>query len=198
LEFFRRDQNDFLSRLLTTDKTRLYHYGAETNQQSIYWRNSGSPRPKKNPEYKTPLENFSPASIFWNQDGILLIHYLPKGQIINVEYYLSLLVKFKDILKEKRRGKFTKGVLFLHDNALVYRALANQKKLAYLGFQCLDHPTYSPDQTLSDNHLFPGLKKQLKGRHFSSDAEVIAAAEFWLDEQQSDFFKWLAKVRAAG
>ena len=29
--------------------------------------------------------------------------------------------------------------------------------------------------------LFPRLKKQLKGRHFSSDAEVIAAAETWLD-----------------
>jgi len=31
-------------------------------------------------------------------------------------------------------------------------------------------------------------KKQLKVRHFSSDAEVIAAAETWLDGQNSDFF----------
>ena len=31
-------------------------------------------------------------------------------------------------------------------------------------------------------------KKQLKGRHFSSDAEVIAAAETWLDGQSSEFF----------
>ena len=30
--------------------------------------------------------------------------------------------------------------------------------------------------------------KQLEGRHFSSDAEVIAAAETWLDGQLSDFF----------
>jgi len=40
----------------------------------------------------------------------------------------------------------------------------------------------------SDYHLFPGLKKQLKGRHFPSDAEVIAAAVTWLEEQPSDFF----------
>jgi hypothetical protein len=33
-----------------------------------------------------------------------------------------------------------------------------------------------------------GLKKQLKGRHFSSDAEVIAAAETWLDGQPSGLF----------
>jgi len=117
------------------------------------------------------------ASIFWDQDGILLIVYLPKGQTINAEYYSFLLVQVKDILKEKRRGKFTKGFLFLHDNVPAHWALASQKKLAYLGFQCLDHPPYSSDLTPSDYHLFPGLKKQLKGRHFSSDEEVIVAAE---------------------
>ena len=42
-------------------------------------------------------------------------------------------------LKEKRRGKGTKGVLFLHDNVPAHRALATQKKRAYLGFQCLDY-----------------------------------------------------------
>ena len=79
-------------------------------------------------------------------------------------------------------------VLSLHDNDPVHQALATQKKLAYLGFQCLDHPPYSPDLAPSDYHLFPGLKKQLKVRHFSSDAEVIAAAETWLDGQILNFF----------
>jgi len=98
------------------------------------------------------------ASIFWDQDGILLIDYLPKGQTINAEYYSSLLVQIKDILKKKCHGKVTKGVLFLHDNALAHRALATQKKLAYLGFLCLDHPLYSPDLARLDYHLYPGLK----------------------------------------
>jgi len=102
-------------------------------------------------------------------------------------------------LKEKRRGKVTKGVLFLHDNAPAHRTLATQKKLPYFGLQCLDHPPYSPDRAPSDYHLFPGLKKQLRGRHFSSDAEVIVAAETWLDGQPSEFFfEWLAKVRPTG
>ena len=34
----------------------------------------------------------------------------------------------------------------------------------------------------------PDCNKQLKGRHFSTDAEVIAAAETWLDGQTSDIF----------
>jgi len=91
-------------------------------------------------------------------------------------------------LKEKCHGKITKGVLFLHNNAPAHRALATHKKLAYLGFQCPDHPPYSPDLDLSDYHLFPGLKKQLKGHHFSSDTEVTAATETWLDGQLSEFF----------
>jgi len=66
--------------------------------------------------------------------------------------------------------------------------LQPRKKLAYLGFQCIDQPPYSLDLALSDYHLFPGLKKQLKGRHFLSNAEVIAAAEIWLERQLTEFF----------
>jgi hypothetical protein len=97
-------------------------------------------------------------------------------------------VQFKVIFKEKRRGNFTKGVLFLHDNALSHWALATQKKLAYLGFQYRDLPPNSPEPASLDYYLFPGLKKQMNGRHFSSDVEVSAAAETWLAGQHSEFF----------
>ena len=138
------------------DETWLYHYDPETKQQSMDWRHSNSHRPKKFRVQKSAGEVF--ASNFWHQDGIILTDYLPKGQTINVVYYSSLLVQFNDILKEKHRGKFAKWVLFLHENAPSHRALAIQKKLAYLGFQCLNHPPYSP---ASDYRVFPGLKKKL-------------------------------------
>ena len=135
-------------------------------QSNNQWRGGLAAHPApKNSECKNPLEKVI-ASIFWDQGGIPLIDYLPKGQTINAECYSSLLVQLKDILKEKRRGKVTKGILFLHDNAPAHRAIATQKKLAYLGFQCLDHPPCSLDLAPSDYRLFPGLKKQLKGRHF--------------------------------
>jgi len=85
----------------------------------------------------------------------------------------------------------------LQDNAPAHRALATQKKMAYLGFQYLDHPPYSPDLAQSDYHLFSGLETQSKGRHFSSEAEVIAAAETWFEGKTYEFFfEWLANVRA--
>jgi len=138
LEFFRPDPNDFLSRLVTMDETWLYHYDPETKQQSMEWRHSDSPCPKNFRLQKSAGKVL--ASIFWDQGGILLIDYLPKGPTINVVYYSSLLVQLKDILKKKTPREVTKGVLFLHDNAPAHWALATQKKLAYLGFQCLDHP----------------------------------------------------------
>jgi hypothetical protein len=83
----------------------------------------------------------------------------------------------------------------LHDNAPAHRALATQKKMAYLGFQCFDYPPYSLDMAPSDYHLIPGLKKQLKSHHFLSNMKVIAVVETWLDGQPSEFFLWLKKHR---
>ena len=132
------------------------------------------------------------ASIFWYQDGILLFDYLRKGQINSTEYYVCLLVHLKDILKEKCCCNFIEEVLYLQGNAPADRPLETKKEMAYLGFQCLDHPPYSPDPTPSVYHLFPGLKIKQKFHHFSSDVEVIPAAEFWLDGQISEIFEWLA------
>jgi hypothetical protein len=58
----------------------LYHYDPEKKQQSMDWR----PRPKKSQVQKSAGKVL--ASIFWDQDCILLIDYLPKGQNINLEY----------------------------------------------------------------------------------------------------------------
>jgi histone-lysine N-methyltransferase SETMAR len=90
--------------------------------------------------------------------------------------------------REGHQGGLVLLLLEPEQNALANQALATQKKLAYLGFHCLDHPLHPLDLAPSDYHLFPGLKKQLKGRHCSSDVEVIAAAETWFDRQFSEFF----------
>ena len=142
------------ARLVTMDETWLYHYTrTQINNQWSGGIAAPLPPPQKKIRVQNSVEKFSPRFF-----GIFLIDYLTKGQIINAEYYSSLLVQLKDILKEKRRGKFTKVVLFLHENASAHRALATQKKLAYLGFQCLNHPPFSPDLAPPEYHLFPGLK----------------------------------------
>ena len=70
------------AQLVAMHETCSCHYDPETKQQSMEWRHSGSPRPKKNRAQKS-AGKFSSASIVWYQDSILLIVYLPKGQTIN-------------------------------------------------------------------------------------------------------------------
>jgi len=144
--------------------------------------------PQKIPSAKNLLENFSPRFFGIKTAG----SNYPGGVLL-----ISAGANERRLERKMPRGH-QRGLL-LYDNAQANPALATQKKLAYLGFQCLDHPPYTPDLAPSDYHLFPGLKKQLKGRHFSSEAEVIAAKENWLDGQPSEFFsEWLAKIRATG
>jgi len=77
------------------DETWLYHYDLETKQQPMEWRHKGSHRAKKFRVQKSAGKVL--ASIFWDQEGILRIDYLPKGLTVNAEYYSSLLVQVKDI-----------------------------------------------------------------------------------------------------
>jgi len=89
------------------DEIWLYQYDPETKQQSMEWRHSGSPRPQKFRVQKSAGKVL--ASIFWDQDGILLIDYLPKGQTINAEYCSSLLVQLKDICRKNAAGRSPRG-----------------------------------------------------------------------------------------
>jgi len=70
------------------EETWLFHYDPETKQPSVEWRHSGSASPPPPKKYRsTKIRWKILASIFWDQDGIFLIDYLPKGQTINTEYY---------------------------------------------------------------------------------------------------------------
>ena len=95
------------ARLVTMDETWLYHYEPETKQQSMERRHSGSPRPKIFRVQKSDGKVL--VSNFWEQDGILLVDYLPKGQTIHAEYYSSLLVQLKDFLRKNTARKSRRG-----------------------------------------------------------------------------------------
>jgi len=182
LEFSRYDQNDFLSRLVIMDETWLCNYDPETKQQSMEWRHSGSSRPQKIPSAKIRWE-ISRLDFFGSRR-----HPPHSLSSKGPDYQHGILLISTGSIERHFEGKTPPEVhpccLVLVRHAPAHRTLATQKKLAYLLFQYLDDPPYSPDLAPPDYHLFPGLKKTI-GR---SDTEVIAAAETWLDGQDSEFF----------
>ncbi|KAL0852947.1 hypothetical protein ABMA27_012740 [Loxostege sticticalis] len=92
------------------------------------------------------------------------------------------------ISKERRRGKLSKGVLILQDNAPVHTALTARSALSKNGFTEINHPPYSPDLAPCDYFLFKDLKKKLRGRRFSTDEEMKEAVTDHFDEQNKNYY----------
>ena len=57
------------------------------------------------------------ASIFWDCQGIIMVDYLEEGRAINGDYYAEVLRRLRQEIVKKRRGKLTRVVLLLQDNA---------------------------------------------------------------------------------
>ena len=88
-------------------------------------------------------------------------------------------------MKEKRRGKLRERCALFAEQALAHKAGKMMDVLKNLGFECIDHPPYSPDLAPFDYFLFPNLKKT---------SEVIAAAEQYFSDQTEFFLKGLKKL----
>ena len=56
------------------------------------------------------------------------------------------------------------------------------------GYELLPHPAYPPGLAPSDYFLFPYLKKDIRGHHFQSNNEVVAAVEKWVRDKDPGFF----------
>ena len=73
---------------------------------------------------------------------------------------------YGETIKQIRRGKLTRGVLFNQDNAPTHTSTVVMAAIQKCGFQRVEDPPYSPDLAHSDYYLFPKLKKELGGHHF--------------------------------
>jgi histone-lysine N-methyltransferase SETMAR len=153
----------------------------------MQWHKKGTPPPKK---FKmSPLAGQIMATVFfWDTEGILLIDYKDKGVIITGEYYARLLEQLKEAVKEKRREKWSKGVLLLHDNAPVHKSNVAMEAMHKCDFQMLNHPPYSPNLASCDYYLFPNMKKDLRGKKFENDEEVKAAISTHLRRKTKNTF----------
>ena len=90
-----------------------HYYEPENKAQSRQWVGPGSPRPKK---FKTqPSTGKVMATVFWDAKGVML-DVLPKRSTITGVYYANLLDQLRTAIREKRRGKLSKGVLLQRES----------------------------------------------------------------------------------
>jgi len=85
------------------------------------------------------------ATVFWDSEGIVLIDYLEHGRTITGTYYAELMGKCRAALKEKRRGKLRRCVLFHQDIASAHTSSQALTAIRNEGFELLRHPSYLLD-----------------------------------------------------
>jgi len=187
LNLMQANEELFLHRLVTGDETWVHHYDPETQAEARVWMGHGDSVPER-PRMSRSAGKVM-MTIFWDVNGPLLIDFLPHKMTVTGEYYAELLARLRCAIKAERRGKLTSGVLLLHDNAPVHRSRVATAALRDCGFEQLDHPAYSPDLSPCDYFLFSNLKRDLRGRRFSSDQELVSTVTHWFNTKPATFYR---------
>jgi histone-lysine N-methyltransferase SETMAR len=186
LTCYSKQDDEFLSHIVTGDETWVSHVTPESKRQSMECRHTSSP---KKPKFKQTISTLKiMCSVFWDRQGVLLVEFLPKSTTINAACYYETLVKLRRAIQNTRRSMLTRGVVLLHDNARLHTAAQTQALITSFGWEQMSHPPYSPDLAPSDFHLFLHLKKFLAGQHFNNDEDVKRAVQKWLSSQAATFY----------
>ena len=155
---------------------------------SRQWVGPWSLRPKK---FKTqPSAGKVMATVFWDAEGVIMVDFLSMRSTITglCNYYANLLDQLRTAIREKRRGKFCKGVLLQQDNVRVHTCKVAMDAVERNGYELIPHPAYSPDLAPNDFFLFPNLKKNIRGLHFRSDEEFVTAVEELVNGKDPNIF----------
>lgn len=174
LQLIREEGDDFWARLITTDETWLPFFTPDTKEGSKEWLKKGATPPLK--AKTSPMHRKIMMTAFWDEDGIIHIDFLPDGETINSDYYCRVLEDVHHHLRQRRRGKKSRGILLHQDNARPHTARRTMEKIDQLRWKLISHPPYSPDLAPSDYALFPHMKNFLRGRRFATREELEAEA----------------------
>ena len=125
--------------LVTVDETWVHYYEQENKAQSRQWVWPGSKNFKTQPSTGKVM-----ATVFWDAKGVIMLDLLPKRSTVTGVYYANLLDQLRTVIREKRRGKLSKGGMLQQDNARVHTCKVAMDAVERNGYELIPHPVYSP------------------------------------------------------
>ena len=136
LACYREEGDNFLQQIVTGDETWIHHYEPKSKQQNMQWKNPSSPAPKK---FKMqPSAGKLMLTVFWDSQGPILETYQERGTTVTSATYCDMIQReLKPAIHSKRRGKLSKEILLLHDNARPHTAAHTLETLKQLTFRLL-------------------------------------------------------------
>ena len=182
-------QNDatFISSIIAKDESWCFQYNPQTKRQSAEWRSTGTPPSKK--VRQQPLKTKTMIIVFYNARGMVHHEFVPQGQTVNQEVYISILRRMREALRRRRPDLWASGQwTLLHENARPHTALSVSRFLTKHKVTVLPHPPYSPDRSPCDFFCFHVWKKRLKGRRHENIEAIQAAVTMELTGIQKEAF----------
>ncbi|CAK9827582.1 Mariner Mos1 transposase [Anthophora retusa] len=157
----------FMKRIITGDETWVYEYDMQTSQQSSEYRLENEPNPKKPRQSRSKIKVM--LTVFFDYRGVVHSEFLPDGQTVNKEYYLSVMRRLRENIRRKRPDVWKNNSWILrHDNAPSHTSILVREFLAKNSTNVIEQAPYSSDMAPCDFFLFPKLKLPLRGRRFES------------------------------
>ena len=84
-------------------------------------------------------------------NGIVHHEFLPEGQTVNKEYYLSVMKCLREAVRQKRKAN---SWILHHDNAPSHSAIIIREFLTKNEMNTIQQPSNSPDMAPCDFFLF--------------------------------------------
>ena len=116
------DYQGVYKQIITGDGSWIYAYDPETTDQSSEYRLKGeaTPRRPRHSRSKTKVM----LTVFIDYSGVVHYEFLPTGQTVNEEYYLSVMRHLREVIRKKRPELWANNSCILHhDNGPSHTAL---------------------------------------------------------------------------
>ena len=81
------------------------------------------------------------ATALWDAKGVIMLDFLPKRSTITGVFYENLLDQLRTAIREKRRGKLSKGVLLQQDNARDHTCKVAMAAVERKGYELINTTT---------------------------------------------------------
>jgi hypothetical protein len=89
LKRFEAEGDGFLGRIVTGDESWVHYHQSETKKASTEWRHTSSPKLKI--FRSQPSAGKVMLTLFWDERGVILEHYMPRGNTVTSVTYSDLL-----------------------------------------------------------------------------------------------------------
>jgi len=111
--------------------------------------------------------------VFFDWKGIVHHEFVPRGQMVNKQFYQEVLACLRDAVRRKRPELWENQTWMLHhDNVLAHASLLISSYLANYQTSIVPYPPHSPDIAPAAFFVFRKLKTTLKGCCFQTIEEI--------------------------